>query len=418
MTTIPQLALRTATDEDWPAIAEVDELAFGEGPMPEPVRVAARARLELDRAVLAEDPSAPADGRLVGLTTAYTLTMTVPGGPLPVAGVTWVGVRPTHRRRGVLRSLMTRQLHDLHDQGREPIAVLWAAEPAIYGRFGYGMASCHLALTIPRGPTVLADTPVDAALRLRYVTPEASVALTQSVYDAVAARRPGMPARTSVWAEQSVLDPEANRRGASPLRVVVAEDGDGVRGYARFATKGEWVDGVPAGEVRVREALAVDAAAYATVWRFLCDQDLMKTVTVPSLAIDDPLLHLLRDPRAARPVLTDGLHVRLVDLDRALCARGYASELDVVLDVRDPLCPWNDGRWRLRTGEEGVTCTPSDDAADLVLGVTELGAAYLGGTTLAALARAGRVQEARAGALRATSLAFASEVAPWCPVEF
>src|SRR5213079_1486255 len=78
------------------------------------------------------------DGQIVGHTGTFSHLMSVPGGQLPVAGVTMVGVRPTHRRRGILRDLMRSQLTDVHEAGREPLAALTASEPVIYPRFGYG----------------------------------------------------------------------------------------------------------------------------------------------------------------------------------------------------------------------------------------------------------------------------------------
>src|SRR5919112_3572433 len=92
--------------------------------------------LEPERILVSRDR-----GRIVAGTGIFSRRLTVPGGEVPVAGVTLVGVRPTHRRRGLLTALMRGQLADVHDGGREAVAALWASEPVIYGRFGYGMAT-------------------------------------------------------------------------------------------------------------------------------------------------------------------------------------------------------------------------------------------------------------------------------------
>jgi len=191
-----------------------------------------------------------------------------------------------------------------------------------------------------------------------------------------------------------------------------------VRGYARYATKPDWTPGRPQGTVQVREVVAVDAAASAALYRYLFDQDLMSKVDVSNLAVDDPMLLWLDNIRAASPRWLDALYVRLVDLPVALRSRTYATPLDVVLQVSDPLLAWNDGRWRLRAGLDQVTCEPTDRPADLSIAVTDLGAAYLGGTLLADLARAGRIGEHTLGAVATTSAAFQSSPAPWCPVIF
>src|SRR5262245_9642979 len=87
--------------------------------------------------------------RAVGGASALPLLLTVPGGRLPAAGVTAVGVLPTHRRRGILRALMRAQLDDCRRRG-EPVAYLWATEDTIYGRFGYGIASVSGEIEIAR----------------------------------------------------------------------------------------------------------------------------------------------------------------------------------------------------------------------------------------------------------------------------
>ena len=206
-------ALRTPTEDDWEAMLDLDQRAFNQV-FPAEVAEAGRAVLELDRFVIAEDPkdtTAYGSGTLVGQAAIYSLSMTVPGGPRPVAGVTWVAVLPTHRRRGILTALMRHQLHSLHETSREAVAALWASEAAIYGRFGYGAASRRLELTIPRSARALTGRPTDSSLEVRFVEPAESVALTQGVYDLMRLSRPGVPARTvpGVSARSSMSPPSA-----------------------------------------------------------------------------------------------------------------------------------------------------------------------------------------------------------------
>jgi predicted acetyltransferase len=313
---------------------------------------------------------------------------------------------------------MRHQLHSVHEAGDEPLAILWASEPQIYGRFGYGLATRSLSVKVPREPRALhAATPADPGLRLRLADPAGWKALA-AVYEAVAARRPGLPERDEPWWRRAVRDVPALRGGRSELRCVVAEDEAGVRGYALYATKQSFDEDFGSGDVSVREVMAADSPALAAVYRYLFDLDLMGRTSLWNVPVDDPLLHWLQNPRRAKPSLGDGLYVRLVDLARALEARTYAAPVDLVLDVTDGLCPWNAGRWRLTADEEGVRCRRTDDDADLAVDVTDLGAVYLGGTSLAELALAGRVREQRPGSVAAASAAFAHFPAPWCPAVF
>jgi predicted acetyltransferase len=336
---------------------------------------------------------------------SFDFTMTVPGGPLPVAGVTWVGVLATHRRQGLLRSMMRRQLDDLHASGTA-VAALWASEAAIYGRFGYGPAAWMVTPTVPSGAAF--RCPVEAGA-VRLVEPTAGA--LRETYEQAARVTPGWPQRDDAWWAARLHDPEHRRDGASPLRCAVTDGG-----YALFATTSAWSEGLPTGQVRVRELVATSSAASARLWRFLLDLDLMREVRGPGLGPDDPLLlDLLAEPRVAKPRLSDCLHVRLVDLPAALAARCYAAPVDVVLAVEDEQCPWNTGRWRLTGDRDGATCRPSDDAPDLVLAPPDLGAAYLGGTPL----RSRSVQEQTAGALARATTAFGPlDRAPCCPQVF
>ncbi|MFF9554671.1 GNAT family N-acetyltransferase [Streptomyces albus] len=368
------------------------------------------------------------EDRPVATAGLFSLRMTVPGGALvPTAGVTMVSVAPTHRRRGILRSFMRRQLDDVRAAGTEPLAALTASEAPIYGRFGYGLAVRSLAVRIDTSRVRLrlpAEVAAEAAeLRLRQSDEAASLlAECESVYARVLDRRPGMLERRPGFERERLFDPERRREGASPLRCVVAlRDGEPVA-YARYAVKADWTESdAPAGEVRLRELEALDTAGYAALWRFLFDIDLTTWIVADNRPLDDPWQHLVDDIRRCPTRLnTDSLYVRPVDVGGALAARTYAAPVDVVLRVEDEFCPWNTGNWRLSGDEKGAVCEPTRDAADLSLSVRELGSAYLGGTSLHALAGAGLVTEERpsSGALRAASTAFASEAAPFLPHGF
>ncbi|WP_172385942.1 GNAT family N-acetyltransferase [Streptomyces sp. MNP-20] len=356
----------------------------------------------------------------IGTASAFSFRVTVPGGALvDAAGVTMVSVAATHRRRGLLTAMMRRQLDDLRARG-EALALLTASEPAIYGRFGYGVACWHLRASIDTARVRLTVPAGTDEVALRYAVPAEAAAACEAVYARVVPGRPGMLARQPGWERLPLLDPERDRDGASPLQCVLAERAGEVVGYAHFAVKPDWDARGPKGVVLARAVEAVDPAAYAALWRFLFDIDLTSRIEVRNRPVDDPLLHLVSDVRRCGLVTRDWLYVRPVDVGAALEARAYRTPVDVVLDVTDPFCPWNEGRWRLTGDPKGASCKRVDDdaPADLALSVRELGSAYLGGVSLAELARAGRVRELRPGALAEASLAFGSEVAPWLPHGF
>ncbi|MFC9932080.1 GNAT family N-acetyltransferase [Streptomyces sp. NPDC127190] len=404
--------LKVLRPEDWDTWYDGLVRAFGGVSSPEE-RELDRSLTEFGRSLAAWDGDA-----IVGSAGAFSFRLTVPGGgSVPAAGVTMVSVAATHRRRGVLTSMMRRQLAEVRERG-EPLAVLTASEPAIYGRFGYGAATFKMAAEIDTGRVSLSVPEGTDAVRLRYAGPADALDACEEVYAALVPGRPGMLARQPGWARARVNDPESERDGASALQCVVAEEGGRVTGYARFRTRLGWGTSGHDGTVELADLAALDPATGAALWRFLFGIDLMTTLVVHSRPVDDAWQYLVSDIRRCRPRVRDDGYLRLVEVGTALAARGYQAPLDVVLAVEDEFCPWNAGRWRLSADEKGATCERTTDTPDLALTVRELASAYLGGVSLLSLAAAGRVRELRAGALAEASVAFGSPVAPWLPHGF
>lgn len=404
---------RVLEQEHWDEFYDRLERAFGGPAEPPEERALWRELTEVERSLAVWD-----GGEIVGTAGVFSFRMTVPGGALlPTAGVTMVSVQPTHRRRGVLTSMMRRQLDDVHG-GPEPVAVLTASEPAIYGRFGYGAGSYQLRGNIDTTRTSVKAVPGMDDVRTRLVAPEAAREACEAVYAQRVPTRPGMLARQPGWDRLPLVDAPASREGAGERLCVLAEVDGEVRGYARYSVKPSWSPAGPDCVVNLADVEALDPVVYAALWRFLTTIDLTSRVSFHVRPIDDPLLHLFTDVRRCDLGFRDSLHVRLVDLGEALEARTYTAPVDVVLEVEDTFCPWNAGRWRLSGDPKGATCERTTDPADLALSVKELGAAYLGGPTLRGQAGAGLVRELRPGALTEASTAFHGDVQPWLPHGF
>jgi predicted acetyltransferase len=352
-----------------------------------------------------------ADGEIVGGAGAFPFELSVPGGVLPCGGVTVVGVYPTHRRRGALRAMMDTQLRDMHDRG-EPIAALWASEETIYGRFGYGLAAWAGEVHLPREWNAYAR-PFERLGQVRFVSPEEAATLFPPIWTALMQQRPGVFQRTTEWWELRRLrmpDEEA----ANPKRFVLLEfDGQPVA-YAIYRQFPSWADGATSARLEVSEVVGVGPHAEAEMWRFVLDIDWYATLETSLLPLDSPLLLLLANPRRLKWRLGDSLWVRLVDVGAALSGRAYASDDALVFDVRDAVCPWNEGRWKL----EGGAATRTHEQADLALDVDALGSAYLGAIGFHELRAAGRIEESTQGAVARADRVFAWRPLPWCPEIF
>ncbi|MET7359485.1 GNAT family N-acetyltransferase [Streptomyces sp. NPDC005562] len=405
--------VRVLAEADWDAWYGTLELAFGGVAESAEERELWRTLTEFDRSIGVWDGAT-----CVGTAGAFSFRLAVPGGALAdAAGVTMVGVAATHRRRGILTSMMRRQLDDVRAAG-EPLAVLTASEPVIYGRFGYGAATQQLKADIDTTRVRLSLPPGTDDVRLRYAKPADVHDACEALYARVVTARPGMLARRPGWERLRLLDPPGERNGASPLQCVVAERAGELVGYARFAVKPDWDWKGPKGVVHLHDLEALDPAANAALWEFLFGVDLTTSVLAHSRPVDDAVLQLVSDVRRCDLSVRDALHVRLVEVGAALQTRTYQTPLDVVFEVEDAFCPWNAGRWRLTGDAKGASCERTEDAPDLALSIRELGSAYLGGVSLTSLAAAGRVRELRQGALTEASVAFGSDVAPWLPHGF
>jgi predicted acetyltransferase len=351
------------------------------------------------------------DGTIVGGAGAFPFEMSVPGGELRCGGVTVVGVYPTHRRRGALRAMMDAQLRDMHERG-EPIAALWASEETIYGRYGYGIASTMGDIALPREWASFAE-PLERRGTVRFVEPEEAATLFPPVWEALMRQRPGMFRRTeSWWRLRTTRIPDEHKD--NPARLVVLEQDGEAQAYAIFKSEMKFGRGVPASTLNVREAIAATPQATAEIWRFLLDIDWQATITTSLLPPDHPLFLLLASPRRADYKVIDGLWVRLVDVGAALSGRAFAGDGSIVFDVRDAMCPWNEGRWRV--SPDGAART--DDDAEIALDVATLGSAYFGATSFAQLRGALRLEEISLGAVDRADALFAWRPLPWCPEIF
>ncbi len=414
---MPDLAdqLRPATAVEWPRFIRAMSAVFAEDPSgpyldsPSPVA-------ELDRSLGLFDGD-----RVAATSGIYSLDMTVPGGAaVPTAGITWVTVSPTHRRRGVLTAIMRRQLDEVHAQGREPVAALWAAESSIYGRFGYAPATWRGGWTGRTERLRLRRDTDTSSGQVRLVEVDEFRAAAVPIHEQVRRSVPGNLARDDRWWDRILRDDPDQRQGYTARQHVLHAEPDGtVTGYAYYRLKSSWTEtGEPDGTLRVGEVRATTPAAYAALWQFLVSHDLVRTVHAPMASADDPVRHLLADGRALHAQPVDALWVRLVDVGKALSARRYPTLINMVFEVRDDFCEWNSGRWHLWGHPAGAFCDRTDRDPDIVLGIEELSSVYLGGVPLAGLQAAGRVQEVSPGAVTLASMAFGWPVSPWCPDEF
>jgi predicted acetyltransferase len=405
-----QIRLRGMEPGEARAWLEVTEASFGAG-LPDDVFEDLRHVVETRRAI-----GAFAGDVLVGTAGAYSFRLTVPGGEVDCAGVTMVGVVPTHRRRGVMSTMMTHQLRDVAQRG-EPLAALWASEDAIYGRFGYGAASVQASIDAPRDRArFLDDRPIEGTLRL--VEREEAIAAFPAVYDRVRAVTPGMFRRSETWWRHRVARNPARDEDGPFFRAVLEREG-APAAYAIYYVCQRWEKGVSRGSVELREVVAATPAAQRDIWKFVFGIDLVDRVRSAGffLPSDHPLPLMLAEPRYLNFLVSNGLWLRIVDVAAAIEARGFARDGSISIEVHDPLLEANSGTWRVEVDGGRARATKTTDDGAIRLGMPELAAVYLGQFTFVQMLAAGRVAGAADAVARADEM-WRTDRAPWCPEIF
>ena len=395
------LEMRTVTTDEFVQWLRVESRAYGNRLDDDPELL--RPHFDLDRSIAVFDQA-----NIVGGAHSHKLEMSIPGASAVVAGVANIAVQPTHRRRGIMTRMMHYQINNIHERG-EPLAALFATESIIYGRFGYGVGSVHERWMIDRQYNEYAR-PYESPGRVVFVDPVDITKELPEVFRRSTMDRPGVFQRAPHQWKRDSQAPEHTQGGQGGLFYAAYEDGGKVDGYVTYRTTGT--------TLVVNELMAATNEANAALWRFCFDLDLYNSTEAIKRPVDDPLPWMLANPRRLQRSTRDGLWVRLIDVSAALKLRRYVQSDRLVLEVRDGVCPWNEGRFELEGSSEGATCRASSSSPDLVLSVSDLASVYLGTVSFSTLSHAGLVDERTPGALLRADRMFAVRHKPWTPHSF
>jgi predicted acetyltransferase len=402
------MEFRTIGSEEFEAFTTALAASFGEARPDE-------HDLEVDRFFIEPERTWAAleDGRIVGCAGTFSLRTVVPGGAVVGnAGVTTVGVLPTHRRRGITTELLGRILTQARERD-EPIASLFASQAAIYGRFGFGMATQGLELDVLIDRALFAPG-FEPTGTVRLLPREEALPLMRDVYERWAPTRPG----ALMFGERLFPGLFMEKKDEPHFYAIHAADAGTPDAFAVYRTKHDWPKGLPHVQLKLRQLIAATPQANASMWRFLFDVDLVSRIRTQDRPVDEPLRWQLQEPRAARARLYDGVYARPIDVANALTARRYATDGRLVVAVTDPFVPDAAGTFALTVEGGEPSCVRTDEDPGLACSVNEIGAVYLGGSTWSGLATAGRVEVRDLEALGRADVMFATGIAPWVPFFF
>ncbi|MER7569019.1 GNAT family N-acetyltransferase [Streptomyces sp. NPDC097941] len=414
------------------APADIDVRAVTEAEYPEWLRavragflrepVVPAAELEARRTQFAPGRSLGAfDGdRCVATFRSFAQEVTAVGGRLVAAdAITAVTVTATHRRRGLLTRMMNQDLTAAKERG-DVLATLIAAEYRIYGRYGFGPATTGTEWTIdvPRAGLDLRGPDLDGG-RIDLVDPDDVRKLGPELHDRMRRATPGAISRGDWWWQLNTGAVRPDPAWTEPFFALYRAPDGMVEGLMAYEVDDKWADTMqPSNTASVRDLIASTPAAERALWHYLCSIDWVMQVKSGWRAPDDLLPHLLPNPPAARiSMQSDWMWVRILDVVRALEARTYEGEGELVLEVVDG-SGIAGGRYRLEASPAGATCTATTRSADLTLDVRELATLWLGDESAVRLAALGRVREERAGAGRGVDALLRTSRRPWCPDMF
>jgi predicted acetyltransferase len=358
------------------------------------------------------------DGQICGTFRSWPTELTVPGlACLPAAGISAVTVLPTHRRRGVLRSMVAKEHAAIRETG-QVFSLLYASEYPIYGRFGYSPGCRESTWTLDTERTRFHGSP-DGSVEL--ATPgDDSRAAMQRVFDAWRQRQVGeIRRRDHTWDFELGLRDEFWGPKWSGFLALHRDEAGEVDGYVRYRAEEHWEQRQPRNTLVVDELHGLTHAATAALWQFLADVDWVATVKASRRSPADQLPWLLTNGRAAAVSdVGDSIWVRIFDLPRALETRTYDRAAHVVLEVIDAEAPSGRVRVDLDASPAGTSCQATDRSPDLTLDIAALGGAYLGGTRLRDAVLAHGVDEHRNGALAEVEALLRTPDEPWCSTFF
>ncbi|HEY41851.1 MAG TPA: GNAT family N-acetyltransferase [Dehalococcoidia bacterium] len=355
------------------------------------------------------------DGKLATTYAEWPLTMRFNGSSAPIAGVTFVGTLPIYRRRGYLRKITTDRFEILHEQGERVIAALYASRAAIYQRYGYAVVSTQCSYSFD--PKYLQfSVPQAVPGNFRELADDEFPTLVE-LYRHFRADKTGYIHRAKAMWDVGVL--AAPPTGRMLNKVVYQENGEPL-GYMIYVMETPPGGDAPGPNQRliIRDFIWLTPAAYKAAWNYVANMDLVSNVVWRRVPSDDQLPHLLLEPRMLRKTSGDGLLGRIIDVEKALPQRCYDEEGTLTFEIKDDLCSWNQGRWKLEASTEGSSARRTSEDPQVTMPVSTLAMLVFGQISASEAARMGRLDVSDDSTLPLWDKVMRTKYRPFCADTF
>jgi predicted acetyltransferase len=357
-------------------------------------------------------------GHLATSYAAWPLTMYLEGATVPVAGITMVATLPVYRRRNFLRKVTEAHFRRLHEEGGPSISALFASMAAIYQRYGYAAVSTrngysvepqHLRFTLP--------LPESGEFQ---EAGEADQRTMLDLYHRFASGKTGYLRRgegmlVAPGHPMSVLH---SMPPALPAIKLIYRQAGEPQGYLIYSQVRDPSINPMGQRISVMDLVWLTPSAYQAIWGLLSRMDLVSRIDWLRAPPDDPLPHLLLEPRKLNATSADGLLARIVDVERALPQRRYTGEAELTFSLLDSVCPWNQGPWKLSVSPHGNRIVRTTEEAQLKMPVSTLAMLFFGQITATQAAAMGRLDEGVPGSLAVWDVVMKTASRPFCADSF
>lgn len=351
-------------------------------------------------------------GNMTTSYAAWPLIMRFNGKDAPVAGVTMVGTLPVYRKLGCLRKVHENHFKLLHEEGKRPVSILFASQAAIYQRYGYGIVSTQNSYDISPNDIQFREkkqiNPKGKLIQLR----ENEVDILNNIYSKFTQPRTGYLLRDRFKWETGKLAPAAP---GVVLESIVYEEAGVARGYEIYTIE-SFVSSAGFGHrVTIREMAWLTISAYLSMWNHFTNMRLAQNIMWMQVPFDDPMPHLMLEPRRLNIKSGNGFLARIVDVEKAIPMRGYSEDGEIVFEIADDeICPWNNGQWHMAVSEGKASIKKTKKAPEVTMNANSLAMILFGQLSATSAARMGIIDVKKKNALIRYDRILRTEYMPFC----